>query len=348
MGKYRVFVSYSHENQELVNSIIEVLESNGLNPMFDQKFSYGYGFPEQIRTFIAHSHVFLPVITEDIYKRGWVHQEIGYALAQNIPILPVVLDTLPNEMIRELHAIKITGKKRELKKQFPKEVFDSLVKSYDDMSIASFCCAELQEDRTIMMVKHAKEVRALGTSAYIRQKGALSSFHIPKESVNNKVWTERYGSLKNKKSDFLCKRLREERILFEQFARESGCRIIIDPTIKYERYGKNARISRLGTLLKYLKSIPNEKIQVVFNSRMGVEENLTLVGDWFAAESISTAQGKGYRQTIFTRHAPSMHTRIELFDNEFKELLQEKGWTASSSREKAISAIEEIYDEITR
>lgn len=49
--------------------------------------------------------------------------------------------------------------------------------------------------------------------------------------------------------------------------------------------------------------------------------------------------GQGYRQTIFTRHAPSMQTRIELFDREFNELLRLSKWSAESSRTKAIEEL---------
>ncbi len=39
-------------------------------PMWDKAFSYGHGFPDQIKTFIAHAHVFLPVITEASSRHG--------------------------------------------------------------------------------------------------------------------------------------------------------------------------------------------------------------------------------------------------------------------------------------
>jgi len=45
--------------------------TQGMVPMWDKTFSYGHGFPEQIKTFIAHAHVFLPIITEASSRRGW-------------------------------------------------------------------------------------------------------------------------------------------------------------------------------------------------------------------------------------------------------------------------------------
>lgn len=66
-----------------------ILEQNGLTPVWDRSFSFGYGFHEQIENYIAHAHVFIPVITAESNKRGWVHQEIGYAKALHVPISDV-------------------------------------------------------------------------------------------------------------------------------------------------------------------------------------------------------------------------------------------------------------------
>ena len=58
--KFRVFISYSHEDRSLVEGIAAILEANGLKPMWEENFAYGQGFHEQIKNFIAHAHVFSP------------------------------------------------------------------------------------------------------------------------------------------------------------------------------------------------------------------------------------------------------------------------------------------------
>jgi len=73
--------------------------------MWDKTFSYGHGFHEQIKRFIAHAHIFLPVITEASSRRGVVHQEIGYAMALNVPVLPVTVGIIPGEMLQPLHVV---------------------------------------------------------------------------------------------------------------------------------------------------------------------------------------------------------------------------------------------------
>ena len=341
---YRVFISYSHEDLELVLRIVEVLDNNRLTPMWDKNFSYGTGFHEQIKTFIAHAHVFLPVITEASSRRGWVHQEIGYAMALNVPVLPVTLGTLPGEMIRELHAVQLSEDLGDVEVQLSKEVFDNLVNRHSEPSRSLFHSAELAEDRAIMMAEYANNVIRLGAYGCVRQKGALSSFHIPNKVITHPIWKQRYGEIS--RSPFHCRCQRDERIELEKHARVNGCRLIIDPYFTYEQYGSEAKIVRLESLIEFLESMPDGKVEVAINNKMHQEESLTLVGDWFAAESVSATIGLGYRQTIFTCHAPSMWSRIELFDQEHNELKQSMGWTAESSKLAVINIIKEIIADI--
>ncbi|RPJ60471.1 MAG: hypothetical protein EHM23_10285 [Acidobacteria bacterium] len=48
-----MFISYSHEDLTLVTRIVEVLESIGLETLWDQNSLFGHGLHEQIRNFIA-------------------------------------------------------------------------------------------------------------------------------------------------------------------------------------------------------------------------------------------------------------------------------------------------------
>jgi hypothetical protein len=108
MGNYRVFISYSHEDRQMVEKVVQVLKQNGLTVLWDENFAFGHGFHEQIKNFISHAHVFMPIITRTSSQRGWVHQEIGYAMALNVPVLPVTKDQLPGEMLQQLHAVSLS------------------------------------------------------------------------------------------------------------------------------------------------------------------------------------------------------------------------------------------------
>jgi hypothetical protein len=341
--EYRVFVSYSHKDLEEVKKIVKVLEQNGLKPMWDDNFACGYGFHEQIQTFINHAHVFMPVITRASSQRGWVHQEIGYAMALNIPVLPVTRDMIPGEMLQRIHAVRLGEDIEVTKEKLSWDVFDNLVNGFQETEKAFYRCAEQADDRTIMMIEHANNVLKLKSYGLVRQKGGLSSFHIPYKVTSDPVWKERYDT---DKSIFHCRNQRKERLVLGKHAKASGCRLIINPVKASEKRSDKAQLVRLQTLLDFLKSELYKNVQIVINEELQFQENLTIVGDWFAAESVSGSITQGYRQTIFTCHAPSMQSRIELFDQEFEELLQKKGWTAETSRVRAIKDIEKIIEQL--
>lgn len=348
-NQYRVFISYSHDDGELVDKLESLLEESNVCPMRDKNFAFGCGFHEQIKTFIDHAHVFLPVITEASSSRGWVHQEIGYATAMNVPVVPVTVGTWAGQMLQTLHAVHITeaeakGDLAPLKNVLTFDMFDNLVNRYRDSSFALYHTAEFTEDRAMMIANYANSVLALRRTGLVRQKGALSSFHIPCNVIPDRVWQDRYGQVHM--AWFHKRVLREERLALDKHAKASGCRLIIDPDLKYPKFGPDARVVRLETLMYFLKEMTNDNTQVAVMSESHSSENILIVGDWFAAESVSTKEGHGYRQTVFTCHAPSMCSRIELFDKEFSELLTNMGWTAETSRESAIQYIQKILDEL--
>ena len=336
---FRVFISYSHHNTDIVEKIVKILESAGFQVIWDRKFNFGHGFHDQIKIFIAHSHVFLPIITKDSSERGWVHEEIGYAMALNIPVLPIAIDKLPGEMIRELHAIQINENLTGLSNILTKETITNLMCHYRNPNFALYQCAEFAEDRAIMMANYANYVLWMRSHGLVRQKGGLSSFHIPDISLSHKIWENRYGPVT--KSKFHRRTLREERIALEKHARTAGCRLIINPWMDYEKYGFTARIIRLCSIIQFLRKA-EIAIEVALNDQLSESESVTIVGDWFQAESYSAKLGQGFRQTIFTRHAPSMQPRIDFFDQEFDELLNKAGWTHENSRLNVINEIKSI------
>lgn len=340
-SKLRVFISYSHEDREVINTIVRVLDDNGLKPMYDKDFSKGTGFHEQIKSYISHAHVFLPVITESSSLRGWVHQEIGYAMALNIPVLPVVIgDGLPSAMMQQLLAVKVEAPLEGLEQQLVYSTFRDLVNRYRNSAAALYECAQLTEDRAEMLARYSRDVLAMNMTGRVRQKGALSSFHIPRLRTSHSAWRRRYGDRST--NEYHCEVLREERKALTEHAKRSGCRIIIDPTLKYEEYGGEARKVRLESLLAFLASEEVTDVQVAIDPEMSKQESVTILGTYFYAQAVSGAVGRGYRQTIFTRHAPSMSSKIERFDDEFDELMEETGWTAASSRERAAQHLREI------
>lgn len=334
--QYRVFLSYSHQDLSIARGVDGILRRNKLRPMWDEHFAYGQGFHDQIKKFIAHAHVFLPILTHSANQRNWVHQEIGYATALNVPVLPLAVGEVPGEMIRDLHAIRITQAATEqasgvlpdsalddLAEVLTPEGVERLIREHSDAKRVPFACANFPDARAEMLAEYCEDVRRLGGHGLVRQKGALSSFHIPTETIRHPIWRERYGA--NERSDEHCELQRRERLALTRHAELAGCKLIIDPFLTYDRYGEYARRVRLQCLYDFLNQMHDDKCQAVISRGLGHGLSNTYVGDWFAAESVLAVLGKGYYQTIFTRHAALVRSKAADFDSEFDELLAMEG-----------------------
>ena len=359
--RYRIFISYSSKDKDQKDILSKVLEDNGLCPVSNSEFSIGHGFLDQIKKFIAHSYIFMPVISKSSNKSGWVHEEIGLAIAHNIPVLPIVIEqnSLPTDMIQEFHAIfsdlKTTDNEllnKEINKLINRitwQEIDKLIKmSERGPRRPIYECAYLHLERTLMLVEYASDTANFfsGQPKLFRQSGGLSSFHIPDSSPDSEEFKLRYlGS--NQRVDTLNQNLREERIIFEEFAREWGFRIIINLDLKFEESKENALIirkSRLNTLLKFFQGLPQSpersggRFEVMIDENLNKHRNIIIVGDLFMAESLAGYQGQGLKQTMYTRHATTIKKQIELFDTRFDELKDKQ--SADTSVEYVIGEIE--------
>jgi len=249
-------------------------------------------------------------------------------------------------------------------------LFKALVERFRDERFAVYACGFLQEDRTKMMTDYANEVSRIQAllaaspiiaepgskkgkatierppplSSMVRQKGALSSFHIPADPVGAQSWKDRYGTAE--KTEHHCRLQRGERLALTAHASVHGAKIIIDPKVPLSNNEPSVRLARLNSLIAFLNSRDGEKTQVAIYERLAASENVTMVGDWFIATAVARARGKGYYQTIFTRHAPSMQTKIDEFDQEFVHHLN--GMAPEKSRAHAIEKITEITADLEK
>jgi hypothetical protein len=337
----RVFISYSHKDKLLVIKLAEILKNNGMLPMWSEKLFIGSGFDELIKNFIEHAHIFMPVLTES--SSGWVHQEIGYAQALNIPVFPVTTDNIiPKGMLQMIQALKLSNDEIILSKDLNINVFRRLLESKSP--IAMYQRAGMVEERACMMKDYADKLINMNEFGLVRQKGGLSSFHIPAEPINNPKWIDRYYP--EKRSDYHKKVQREERIALQRHADEAGCRLIINPAYAYMIKGRSALAakSRLLEFVDFLESMSSDKVVVAIMPVQTDNESLTIVGDWFLSESVSFKDGDGFTNTFFTRNASEIAKRIEEFDNELNRLLIESGYTVSESKRRVISELTRIIE----
>jgi hypothetical protein len=336
----RVFISYSHEDVEMVEQIICFLEEDHRIMVLGSKALKGgaYYF-EELMVFIEHSHIFMPVITKSSSARGWVHQEIGYAIGLHIPVYPVLIGNVkPVGFIESIHAIKLSNNSLILREQLSFNNLSSLLK--DKQLPALFQQATRVEERAELMKRYADKVESLEKFGLVRQKGGLSSYHIPNKRITHKDWDDRYHP-GNRSSHHKELQL-EERIALQKHAEKEGCMLIVNTDYAFKGGSTLSAISRLNTLVMFLQSMPNDKVTIAFQNSNKFQESLTMVGDWFLAESVSFKDGDGFTNTFFTRNASEINKRIKSFDEELYEILENNGWTIQNSREKAIEELNSV------
>ncbi len=344
MEPYRVFVSYAHEESDLAHQIVAILRQQGLTVFWDKTLSAGpVRFDEQIATFIAHAHVFLPIITPASAERGWVHQEIGYAMALRVPVLPICKGRTPDAMLQMLHAVELGDDPSTLAERLTYSVVDGAAKSADNLA-PLFECAGQPDDRAKMMADYARTVRRLKEYGHVRQKGGLTSFSIPDKAVTNRAWDERYGHV-HRSMEHRSLLLQEHKALKEH-GNAKGYSLIIHPKAEYKALGPDVKRARLRSLIDFLEHVSDETIRVAFCYAASPPPSLTIVGDWFMAEAMRADATEGFRNTVFTRHGPTIRARMQEFDQEFNELLEEPENRPCHTRVGAIEALKDVMRQV--
>lgn len=341
----RVFISYSHADRPRAEALRDHLVDIGQIVFWDRGFVLGARFPDQIRTQIAYSHIFMPLISDNSDGRSWVQQEIGYATALNIPILPISVGQHPPGMLQHLHALYFPT--QEIFMQLIHEVearhLHQAIAMSTDGRPATYECAFEVEDRSKLLRSYCQEIRRLGYDDRVRQSGSLSSFHIPCESPGHARWHSRYAGITQPSLHHKIL-LRSERLELGHHARRKGAKLLIWPN-QVMRTVENsipAAISRIETLVAYLRDSAHEDTEVFLDQPRDGGESITIVGDWFMAISRNHASYPHYQQTIFTRHTPSIRERIALFDAECAEAEERTAhhWRkGETSRDRAIAGL---------
>jgi len=350
-NRYRIFLSYSHEDQELAERVIEALKGQ-FEPLWDRHIRPGSAFTESIKGLIVHAHVFMPLLTEKSHQRPWVHQETGFAMALNIPVLPLAIGQLPDTMLAQLQAINVTPEEiGELPERLRKLRFEFIVSQPLERSHLMTDMADFPEARAKSMFEHANRVLELGYSGRVYQRGGLSSFSIPDKDFEDPIWAIRDGP--HPRSGYFHYWLAKERQTLERHAKEKGCTLIIDPDVppstdadpNARRRFLTARCCRLTVFRDFLKSMADEQVKVICSARAR-EANITMVGDWFLAESRLRDKVEGWRQTFFNWYSPEVSQAVRQFEQIADDLMQEYAPEPDSSRRKAIGDISQVLAEI--
>lgn len=349
-SKLRAFISYSHSDRPAFEAVNATLRALGLAPWSDQDLEAGHGFTEQIQTKIAHSHLFVPILTPESHNRGWVHQEIGFAVALKVPCVPICIGRIPEGMIAMAHAVVFgdDADLSQLEEKIGRVRFVHLVQAASRELGAPSDCAQEPEDRALMIERYADEAHFnLGPSC-VRIHGGMSSFSLPDESPEHPAWRARYAD--QPRSPNAYKLLRRERRSLEQHARAGGLGLIAHVGLDVDGHcGPGAKRARLCILKQFLESLrgPEERFRVALVSEHPPDLFLA-VGDWFTAESRAPRPVRGVVQTVFTVHAPSVGRRLQEFDADLGKLLEARATPPIDSRQAAIAELDGLIRNLPR
>jgi TIR domain len=311
---YRVFVSYADEDRQHASRIVSRLRDLDLQPVWDQDNRGGWPFLELTKRRIAHSHVFLPLLTTRSVRSTWVNHEIGFAVGRNVPVLPLSLGPMPSGMAGALHA-EVADHIDDLLKLLTRERINGLVEG--NPAIEVYEVADHSDHRTAAIISHCKELASLAfpQPQRLRHRAAFGSFSLP-ANPDDPIWARRYDG--EPWRVYLAARkeaLSEERRLLERHALQFGCDLILYPSLPHlTRAAIAARIEILrGFLVDMSKT--SAPVRVIFHET-ALKGNVIIVADWFWSESV-TPQAGGYRHTTLTSHAPTVFDRIVQYERIF-------------------------------
>lgn len=234
MNQFRVFVSYSRKDRLLAKQLVGILKDHmSFMTLWDEDILPGMEFNAAIKNRISCAHLFMPLLTENLQERPWVHQETGFAIALGIPVLPVAVNTVPSEMIASLQAIIVEPDLSNLGKRLQEVNFEQVVLSPLSEPHLMIEIADWPEQRTKMMAQYANRVvDEFGEYGCVRQRGAFSSFSIPDKSEKNPIWKLFDGNTPRPGHHHELQQ--QERCALERHARARGVYLIIDPTLNLE------------------------------------------------------------------------------------------------------------------
>jgi len=352
---YRVFVSYSHENQNEAKIVCEHLKKIGVQAVSDHLLSPGMPFGDEIKRHITYAHIFIPLVTESSNQRPWVHQEVGYAIGMGVPILPLAIERVPEGLVHQIQSIVVKKDMSDLNEKLTPlildVVFEHASRTTSGITIGphapapSYQCTHTFPHRTQMLIDNARDIRLLGKTGKVRFKAPFGSFALPNEPATMPIWDAREDGRKH--DDDLRELLRMEREELEIHARNAGCRLILaDDPLKTKQHSPKSTATRLNILKDFLNSCKDDMVDIVFQSCQKMDSNIIILGDWFMAEAIVPLIGDVFRLTVFTRHGPSVLKRIRDFDREFDALQAASGWTAGKSRKPAIERLTSLINKL--
>jgi hypothetical protein len=257
------------------------------------------------------------------------------------PVLPVTLGGAPLGIISGIQAVRLQEELGDAPAKLTSEYFRRLFEGMSDRP-ATYECTEDNARRALLLARYADDVWKIRKHGQVRQMVSLSTFHLPDRGASDPVWKKYFPATPDDR--FLFDALRRERVALQRHARESGCRLILDPVERlehvYRRHGPGSVQARVSGLLSFLEDESVPDVVVAINDDMARTCSVTLVGDWFSSEAVSSGGTRVLREALFTRDARTVGQQIDDFDNRMRDLLAIRGWDEGSARAEAASYLQ--------
>lgn len=338
MHPYRIFISYSHKDNELVKRIETELTKMGVKPIRDITVTEpGENWFEKIKEQIASAHFFVPVITKNSIDQQWLNQEIGYAIAIDVCMVPILVGVEPDKkgMLHEIQGLSCNLELKELQKID----FDKRLNSKPKRSLNPRIVADNPHDRTEFLVDYADRLAEENVFTTIRQSAFFSSFSIPAEKTGEPIWGK-FDPHNRHKHLYM---LRKERLSLERHVLEKNCSLILNPFTNPGEDVKtiNERITRLGILIRFLKSLNDDQVTIVLSKDFS-SRHITILGDWVLVKAALPRPGVNINETVFDRHARTVLNALKKFDASLQKVLADQKLRPQDSRNVAIDKLSSL------
>jgi len=323
MPKYRFFICYSHAHANFATQVFDLLKDGGHLPFRDEMIPGGGVVVETIRWEIPRAHFFLPIIIgEEEAKSAWMHHEIGYAMACNIRVVPILenasLDLFP--FIRDLNPIYGATESEIMAKLLGRD-WDKDLNVKQLVGNAVFEYSTHAKHRTDLLAQVADKIHDRygkdDDHITVWQRSSLTTFSLPR-GKDDEIWEnvpiDEYEQLWFNPS---------ERLQLEDVGREF--RLMIDPNLPKplgSDYKPSVQLAKLRTLKAFLES-QRKNVRVVIKP-FEPAKGLTLIGDYWVLESATVAPSQQERHTLSTWHPPTVDEYVKNFKEEFDRLWNRK------------------------
>lgn len=89
----KIFISYAHVDEYIVQQVVHILTEGGHTPWFDQALKVGGDWKQQLQDAIMDSDAFIYALSPESVQSEWCQWEFTKAVSLGKPIIPVLLQS---------------------------------------------------------------------------------------------------------------------------------------------------------------------------------------------------------------------------------------------------------------